>query len=101
MADKHESLLKRWDITEDELTEVVDQNPSLRGMLFGYTAEIKLRQYIVRNDSVTGIAKDDDHDRRKKGDLRGETSPRNASRIAGITQAENLDGRVARWPPCT
>lgn len=65
-----DSLLKRWDVTEEELTQVVDQNPSLRRMLFGYTAEVKLRQYIARNESVAGIEKDDDHDRKKKGDLR-------------------------------
>lgn len=66
----NESLLKRWDVTEEELTQIVDQNPSLRGMLFGYAAEVKLRQYIARNELVTGIEKDDDHDRKKKGDLR-------------------------------
>lgn len=43
MKDRERSLLKRWDVTERELTEIVDQNPSLRGMLFGYTAEVKLR----------------------------------------------------------
>lgn len=70
MDDKERSLLRRWDLTERELTEVVDQNPSLRGMPFGYTAEVKLRQYIARNDLATSISKDDDHDRKKKGDLR-------------------------------
>ncbi len=65
-----DTLLDRWDITAEELTEVVDQNPSLRGMLFGYVAEVKLRQYIASDDRVSGLAKDDDHDRAKKGDLR-------------------------------
>lgn len=70
MDGERRSLLDRWDITSEELTEVVDLNPSLRGMLFGYTAELKLRQYMDRNASVTSITKDDDYDRKKKGDLR-------------------------------
>ena len=41
MAD---SILKRWDVTTEELTEVVDQNPSLRGMIIGYLAELKLEK---------------------------------------------------------
>ena len=41
MAD---SILERWDITPEELTEVVDQNPSLRGMILGYLAELKLER---------------------------------------------------------
>ena len=28
-----DSTLERWDITPEELTEVIDQNPSLRGAL--------------------------------------------------------------------
>lgn len=65
-----DSLLKRWDITEQELTEIVDQNPSLRGMLFGYVAEVKVRIHVASDDRVSNLVKDDDHDREKKGDLR-------------------------------
>lgn len=33
MAD---SILERWDITAEDLTKVIDRNPSLRGMIIGY-----------------------------------------------------------------
>jgi len=52
-----------------ELTVLLDDNPSLRGMLFGYVAEHHLRQLLKRSREVTDISKKDDHDRKKKGDL--------------------------------
>jgi hypothetical protein len=63
------TILERWSLSPDELTEIVDLNPSLRGMLVGYIAESKLRQLFARSGRVSALAKDDDHDRRKKGDL--------------------------------
>ena len=65
MAD---SILKRWDTTVEELTQVVDQNPSLRGMLLGYLAELKLEKLWLRHGEISNVSKHDDHDRKKKGD---------------------------------
>ena len=31
-----ETILDRWDVTIEELTELVEANPSLRGMILGY-----------------------------------------------------------------
>ena len=63
-----DSILKRWDITVEELTQVVDQNPSLRGMLLGYLAELKLEKLWLRRGGISNASKHDDHDRKKKGD---------------------------------
>ena len=65
MAD---SILERWDITAEELTQVVDRNPSLRGMILGYVAELKLQQLWLERPEVSNVVKPDDHDRRRKGD---------------------------------
>lgn len=62
------SILERWDITPDELTEVVDKNPSLRGMILGYLAELKLEKLWLAGDDVSNVTKHDDHNRKKKGD---------------------------------
>ncbi|MXX11245.1 MAG: restriction endonuclease, partial [Nitrospira sp. SB0667_bin_9] len=62
------SILKRWDITVEELTQVVDQNPSIRGMLLGYLAEVKLEKLWLRRTGISDVSKHDDHDRKKKGD---------------------------------
>src|SRR5438046_3170270 len=68
MPDAGRSILTRWSLTEDELTELVDQNPSLRGILLGYAAEMKLRKAWFSGKGIS-VRKDDDHDRKHKGDL--------------------------------
>jgi hypothetical protein len=67
---KMKDILKRWDITVEELTAAIDGNPSLRGMLHGYVAEHHLRKmWFSNHEGVTHILKQDDHERKKKGDL--------------------------------
>ena len=34
------TILDEWEITAEELTEPLDENPSLRGMLLGYVADL-------------------------------------------------------------
>lgn len=70
MMTKTQSILKRWGITERELTELVDQNPSLRGILLGYVAEKKFHDSYLSHPDISEKGKDDDHDRKKKGDRR-------------------------------
>lgn len=69
MRREKETILDRWQITATELTEVIDANPSLRGIMLGYLAEVKLRNMWFDRPEVTKWYKYDDHDRRKKGDL--------------------------------
>lgn len=70
MTEKKQSILTRWGITEQELTELVEQNPSLRGILLGYVAEKKFHNSFLNHPAISEAMKDDDHDRRKKGDRR-------------------------------
>jgi hypothetical protein len=67
---KNESILKHWGITENELTELVAENPSLRGILLGYIAEKKFHDGFLNHKDITQKGKDDDHDRTRKGDRR-------------------------------
>jgi len=62
------NILNRWQITADELTSIVDENPSLRGMMIGYVAERKLTELLASIPDVTESVKYDDHDRTRKGD---------------------------------
>lgn len=57
-------------ITEQELTDLVDQNPSLRGILLGYVAEKKFHDTFLEHPEISEKSKDDDHNRKKKGDRR-------------------------------
>ncbi len=66
----HVNILERWGITVEELSKAILENGSLRGMVFGYVAEVKLRELLEANPDVSFVVKGDDHDRKRKGDLR-------------------------------
>lgn len=63
------TILDTWGITPEYLTDVVNSNPSLRGMIVGYLAERKLQDIFDGHGRTDDHRKDDDHDRTKKGDL--------------------------------
>lgn len=63
------NILERWGLTPAELAEIIEENPSMRGLMFGYVAEYKLRKMWFSDDRVADARKYDDHDRSKKGDL--------------------------------
>lgn len=63
------TILEIWGVTAAEFTELLNLNPSLRGMLMGYIAEYKLRQIVTQFPGVSYTTKYDDHNRKKKGDL--------------------------------
>ena len=62
------TILERWGFNAEDLTDLVDRNPSLRGMIFGYLAELKLERMWLDVPGVRNVVKPDDHDRRRKGD---------------------------------
>ena len=47
----------------------MENNPSLRGVVIGYLAELKLRQFFENDRHISKLFKYDDHDRKKKSDL--------------------------------
>ncbi len=67
--EQRESILRRWQLTEQELTEIIQQNPSMRGLMLGYIAEYKLRKMHFSDAIFANVLKADDHDRKRKGDL--------------------------------
>lgn len=66
---QRQSILKRWGLTEQELTEIIHENPSMRGLMLGYIAEYKLRKMHFSGSVFEKVQKSDDHDRSRKGDL--------------------------------
>jgi hypothetical protein len=62
--------LAKWQLTMDEIDELMTDNPSLRSFMSGYTAEMKCRRlWFDHDDRVSNVTKYDDHDRTKKGDI--------------------------------
>jgi hypothetical protein len=64
-----ETILEKWQISAEELTKIVNENPSLRGFIFGYVSEYKARDYFNGNPDITDLKKYDDHNRSSKGDI--------------------------------
>lgn len=62
------TILERWGITARQLTELVNDNPSLRGILLGYVAEHKFQELVEKHPHISGSRKHDDHDRSRKND---------------------------------
>jgi hypothetical protein len=58
-------LFNRLGVTAEEVEQLVESLPSLRGVLIGYLAEGKL---VKEWFSEYTLIKPDDHDRKKKGD---------------------------------
>ena len=63
------NILEKWALTQEELAEIIEANPSMRGLIFGYVAEYKVRKMWFSDERVEHVRKYDDHDREKKGDL--------------------------------
>lgn len=70
MTTPKKTILERWEISEEEFTTLIDENPSLRGMNLGYIAEKKFHDLFLNHPEITESSKDDDHDRSRKGDRR-------------------------------
>jgi hypothetical protein len=63
-------FLGDWKLTYEDMDELVTDNPSLRGMVLGYAAEVKVRKLWFEDDPrISRLLKYDDHDRTKKGDI--------------------------------
>lgn len=55
--------------TMDDIQEMIDENPSLRGFLQGYLAERALKKQLLKIEGVTSVTKIQDRDV-EKGDFR-------------------------------
>ncbi len=114
MSEK-KSILDRWGVSEDQLTYLIDENPSLRGILLGYVAEKKFHDAFLEHPEIEEKEKDDDHNRKKKGDRRikykGQTltievkSLQTAmvknlgnDRWEGKAQVDGSDRRIVKFP---
>lgn len=63
-------FLEQWDLSYDEINELLTDNPSLRSFVMGYAAEVKCRRmHFDQHAAVSNVTKYDDHDRQKKGDI--------------------------------
>ncbi len=65
-------LLKSWGISSQELAEIVSENPSMRGLMFGFVAEYKLKKEWLLRPGISNVTRPRSHDRTQKCDFRFE-----------------------------
>jgi transcriptional regulator with XRE-family HTH domain len=92
-----ENILDLWKITSQDLTGLLNQSPSLRGMLFGYAAEFKLHELWLNHPDITQVTKSDDHDRKKKGDRRIVYKGHSFIIEAKSLQTNSIEQVAGRW----
>ena len=49
------TILEKWQISAEELTKIVEENPSLRGFIFGYVSEYKARSFVSVKPSASTL----------------------------------------------
>jgi len=112
-ANDPRSILERWSITDRQLTQLVDENPSLRGIMLGYVAEHKFQELIERHPEVSRSKKYDDHDRDRKSDrvvtfagkefsievksLQTNSIKHDGKRWTGKAQVDGSDRRIVKF----
>lgn len=62
-------LLTSWGITSAELSEIVSENSSMRGLMFGFVAEYKLKKEWLLRPGITNLERPRSHDRKQKYDF--------------------------------
>ncbi|MGA3070444.1 MAG: hypothetical protein ABSD43_09535 [Terracidiphilus sp.] len=64
------SLLEAWSITAEDLSEIVSENPSMRGLMFGFVAEYKLKRLWLMRPEIENLVRPRFSDRKQKCDFR-------------------------------
>lgn len=62
-------VLDKWNLSYEEVDELLTGNPSLQGMFLGYAAEVKLRSAWLTDDRIQSVRQPDPHDRTDQGDF--------------------------------
>jgi len=63
MGTANPDLLRAWDIAAEELSEIVAENPSMRGLVFGFVAEYKLKKMWLERPEIQNLTRPRSHDR--------------------------------------
>jgi hypothetical protein len=64
------NYLREWDLTPDEVNEIIAENPPVLSTLSGFVAEYKLKKLYLQDARITELTRPRSHDRKSKGDFR-------------------------------
>lgn len=66
---KFRNYLEEWDLSLEEINEIVGENPPVLSTLSGFVAEYKLRKHWLLDERVSGLIRARSHDRKNKWDF--------------------------------
>lgn len=69
MAKPKPTVFEKWGFTAEEVSDLIEANPSFKGLVGGYLAEVQLRRMCFTDPRIEYMGKHDDHDRLNSGDL--------------------------------
>jgi len=61
--------LKEWELTPDEVNDIIAANPPVLSTLSGFVAEYKFRKLWLNDPRISNVARPRAHDRKSKGDF--------------------------------
>jgi len=61
--------LREWELTADEINEIIAENPPVLSVLSGFVAEYKFRKLWLADPRVSDLTRPRSHDRKSKGDF--------------------------------
>lgn len=64
------NYLREWNLTSDEINEIIAENPPVLSTLSGFVAEYKLKKLYLQDKRITDLMRPRSHDRKSKGDFR-------------------------------
>lgn len=63
------NYLQEWDLTADEINEIIADNPPVFSTLSGFVAEYKLKKLVLQDPRLTNLTRPRSHDRKSVGDF--------------------------------
>ena len=63
------NYLREWDLTPEEINEIIAENPPVLSTLSGFVAEYKLKKLRLQDKRITDVTRPRSHDRKSKGDF--------------------------------
>lgn len=67
MTNRVANIFDEWQISPEELTDLIQRQPSLRSMLIGHVGRFQLKRLLSRH--VTSIEEQDNHNRERRGSI--------------------------------
>ena len=64
------NYLREWDLTAEEINEIIAENPPVLSTLSGFVAEYKLKKLVLQDPRLSDVTRPRSHDRKSKGDFR-------------------------------